>query len=170
MSLGGQSGVALSTDWLLYFAYLIPTALLSGGNEEPGWRGYITPVLLDRFNLILSHVIVGTFWALWHIPLYLQNGWGGDDQPIVWLIIYCIPLSMILTWLFYRSRRSVLPVMLFHAGSNVVFRYFPMETQIFDNLKDEFTVIKAVVYGLIAIALLTATKGTLGYRKKETEL
>jgi membrane protease YdiL (CAAX protease family) len=170
LSLGGQSGVELSTDWLLYFAYLIPTALLSGGNEEPGWRGYITPVLLGRFNLILSHVIVGTFWALWHIPLYLQNGWGGDDQPIVWLIIYCIPLSMILTWLFYRSRRSVLPVMLFHAGSNVVFRYFPMETQIFDNLKDEFTVIKAVVYGLIAIALLIATKGTLGYRKKETEL
>jgi membrane protease YdiL (CAAX protease family) len=77
---------------------------------------------------------------------------------------------MILTWLYYRSRKSIIPVMLFHAGSNVVFRYFPLNTQIFESMEDEFTVIKAVVYGLIAIALLIATRGTLGYRKKETEL
>lgn len=165
--LGGKSGVEPSTDWLLYFAYLIPTALLTGGNEEPGWRGYITPVLLGRFNLYLSHIIVGVFWALWHLPLYLQGDWGGDDQPLIWLIIYCIPLSIIFTWLYFRSRRSVIPVMLFHAGSNVVSRYFPMETQIFENIDDEFTVIKAMVYGLIAIVLLIVTRGKLGYKKND---
>ena len=53
--LGGQSGIEISTEWFLYFAYMIPTALLSGGNEEPGWRGYITPVLLNRFNMLLAN-------------------------------------------------------------------------------------------------------------------
>ena len=152
--LGGQSGADPGIVWLGYFAYLIPTALLSGGNEEPGWRGYITPVLLRKFHPVITCIIIGVFWALWHLPIYLDEGWGGSSQPIVWLIAYCIPLSMIMTWLFYRSRKSVIPVMLFHAGSNVVFQYFPMQTNVFNSVEDEFTVIKTIVYVFFAIILL----------------
>ena len=169
IALGGQSGLELSTDWLLYVAYLIPTALLSGGNEEPGWRGYITPVLLQRFNIWFAHLIVGIFWASWHLLLYLQGYWSSDQQSFVWLMLYCIPLSMILTWIYYKSKKSIIPVMLVHAGSNVVFRYFPMNTQIFDSAKDEFTIIKTIVLGAIAIILLILTKGSLGYQKEEIE-
>jgi len=167
--LGGQSGLELSTDWLLYPAYLIPTALFSGGNEEPGWRGYITPVLLQRFNILLVHIIVGIFWASWHLLLYLQGYWSSDQQSFVWLMIYCVPLSMILTWLYYKSKRSIIPVMLMHAGSNVVFRYFPMNTQIFDSVEDEFSIIKTIIYATIAVILLISTKGRLGYKKVELE-
>jgi len=166
LALGGESGIKFDLDWLTYFAYLISTTLLTGGNEEPGWRGYITPVLMNRFNIILVHVIVGTGWAFWHLPLYLFGDWGGNDQPFVWLVIYCIPLSMILTWLYYKSRKSIIPVMLLHAGTNVVFSYFPMETNIFDSVNDEFTVIKTIVYWLFAVFLLIVSKGTLGYEKQ----
>ena len=167
--LGGESGMELSTDWLLYIAYLIPTAILSGGNEELGWRGYITPVLLQRFNIFLVHLIVGISWALWHLLLYLQGYWSSDQQSFVWLVIYCVPLSMIMTWLYYKSKRSIIPVMLMHAGSNVVFRYFPMNTQIFDSVEDEFSIIKTIIYVTIAIILLISTKGKLGYKKEEIE-
>lgn len=163
---GGQSGLNFNVQWLGYFAYLIPTALLSGGNEEPGWRGYITPVLLHRFHPIVANVVVGVFWALWHRPLYFLQGWGGNNQPFVWLVLYAIPLSMILTWLYYRSKASIIPVMLLHAGTNVVFQYFPMQTKIFPTLADEFTVIKTAVYTIFAIILLIATKGRLGYKPK----
>jgi len=169
IALGGQSGIELSTDWLLYFAYLIPTALLSGGNEEPGWRGYITPVLLQKFNILPVHLIVGIFWALWHLPLYFHGNWSSDQQSFIWLMIYCVPLSMILTWLYYKSKRSIIPVMLMHAGGNVVSRYFPMNTQIFDSVEDEFTIIKTIVFGSIAVILLIITKGSLGYKKEEIE-
>ena len=165
MGFGGKSGIVLSPEWLIYFVYLISTTLLTGGNEEPGWRGYITPVLMERFHPLIVCTIVGTGWAVWHLPMYFLEGWGGNDQPFIWLIIYCIPLSMILTWLYYRSRRSIIPVMLLHAGTNVVFRYFPMETKVFDSVADEFTLIKTVVYLLFAIILLVVTKGSLGYKK-----
>lgn len=170
VALGGQSGINFSFQWLIYFAYLIPTALLTGGNEEPGWRGYITPVLLNRFNPFYANAIIGISWAVWHLPFYLLGDWGGNNQPFIWLVIYCIPLSMILTWLFYKSRKSIIPVMLLHAGTNVVFRYFPMETKLFDFVQDEFTLIKAFVYWLFAIVLLVITKGTLGYKKTESEI
>jgi len=168
--LGGQSGIELSTDWLLYFAYMIPTALLSGGNEEPGWRGYITPVLLNRFNIIPAHLIVGIFWALWHLPLNFIGDWGGSDQSMIWMIMYCITLSMILTWLYFRSKKSIIPAMLFHGGSNVVFRYFPLNSQIFESVDDEFSIIKTIVYWSLAILLLIITKGRLGYKKEKTDL
>lgn len=165
LSFGGRSGISFSAGWLAYFAYLISTTLLTGGNEEPGWRGYITPTLMERFHPILTCTIVGVGWAAWHLPMYFFQGWGGDDQPFIWLLIYCIPLSMILTWLYYRSRRSIIPVMLLHAGTNVVFGYFPMETKVFESVADEFTLIKTIVYFLFAVILLVITRGSLGYEK-----
>jgi membrane protease YdiL (CAAX protease family) len=168
LRLGGRSGIELSPEWLIYFVYLIPTALFTGGNEEPGWRGYITPVLLEKFHPVIVCTIVGFGWAVWHLPMYFLEGWGSSDQPFVWLLIYCIPLSMILTWLYYKSKRSIIPVMLLHAGTNVVFRYFPMETKLFDSIADEFTVIKTIVYWLFAILLLLISKGSLGFKKPFT--
>jgi len=54
--------------------------------------------------------------------------------------------------------------MLLHAGTNVVFQYFPMKTRIFDSREDEFTNIKTVLYSVIAVILLAITKGSLGYK------
>lgn len=115
---------------------------------------------------IITYLISWSIWALWHSPMYFLGDWGGSDQPFIWLLIYCIPLSMILTWLYYRSKRSIIPVMLLHAGTNVVFRYFPMETKVFESVAAEFTLIKTIVYLLFAIILLVITKGSLGYEKQ----
>jgi membrane protease YdiL (CAAX protease family) len=169
LMLGGQSGAKFGLDWLTYFAYLIPTAMFTGGNEEPGWRGYITPVLMRKMHPIVVSIVVGISWAFWHFPLYYL-AWGGSDQPILWLMIYTIPLSMILTWLYYKPRRSIIPAMLFHAAGNVVFQYFPMQTQVLNSMADAFTVIKAIVYWIFAIILLIATRGNLGKESSERKL
>jgi membrane protease YdiL (CAAX protease family) len=40
--------------------------------EEFGWRGYLTPKINSlNVNDCIGHLIVGTVWALWHIPYYL---------------------------------------------------------------------------------------------------
>ncbi len=164
---GGDSLIKLNWTWFAYFAYLIPTALLSGGNEEPGWRAYLTPELLKRYPILVTHIIVGVAWATWHLPLYFIGEMTSDNQAIPLLYVYCIPLSMILSWLYYTAKRSIIPAMLFHAGSNVVFRYFSMETDIWPGIEDDFTLIKTIVYAGFAIILLWATKGTLGHKKKQ---
>ena len=79
-------------------------------------------------------------------------------------------LGYLISWPVWTLGRillpeSIFPVMLLHAGTNVVFRYFPMETSIFENVADEFTLIKAFVYLLFAIVLLVITRGRLGLRK-----
>jgi len=76
------------------------------------------------FYFILTFLISWPVWALWHLPLYLLGNWGGNDQPFIWLVIYCIPLSMILTWFYYKSRKSIIPVMLLRRNQRR-FQVFP---------------------------------------------
>lgn len=103
-------------------------------------------------------------WMAWHLPMYFAPGWSGADQPLQWFLLYAIGLSLIMAWLYPKSSRSVLPVMLLHAGTNHVFNYFPMETVVIQSLAYDFNVLKTVVYWTIAIILLITTTGRLGLK------
>ncbi|MGB5227569.1 MAG: CPBP family intramembrane glutamic endopeptidase, partial [Eudoraea sp.] len=39
--------------------------------EEYGWRGYLLPRLMKKFNVFYSSIILGLIWGLWHYPAYL---------------------------------------------------------------------------------------------------
>ena len=159
---GGKSGFTFNQIWGVYVAKLFSTALLGGGNEEPGWRGFATPRLMTKFHPIIANFIVGVFWVIWHIPLYFGN-WSGKDQPLLWFSIYAIGLSIIMTWLYFQSSKSVIPVMLLHAGTNIVFDFFPRTNTIFTSPSVDFNVFKSVAYWIVAIIIIVLTKGQLGY-------
>jgi len=58
---GGKSAFTFNQVWGIYIARLFSTALLGGGNEEPGWRGFATPRLMTKFHPITANFIVGFF-------------------------------------------------------------------------------------------------------------
>jgi membrane protease YdiL (CAAX protease family) len=157
---GGKSAFTFDQTWGIYIAELISTALLGGGNEEPGWRGFATPRLMTKFHPIGASFIVGVFWVIWHVPLYFGS-WGGKDQPLLWFFIYATGLSIIMTWLYFRSSQSVIPVMLLHAGTNIVFDFFPRTSVIFSSSDLDFNVFKAIAYWIVALIIIVATKGKL---------
>jgi CAAX protease family protein len=37
---------------------------------ELGWRGYVLDRLQSRWNVVVSSLILGAIWALWHLPLF----------------------------------------------------------------------------------------------------
>lgn len=160
---GGKSGFTWDQRWSVFIINLILTSLVGGGNEEPGWRGYLTPLLMNRFKPVITCIMVGIIWVCWHLPLYFLKSWSGGDQPIFLFILYAIPLSMILTWLYYKSKLSIIPAMLLHSATNIVFGYFPRPDVIIQSLSFDFNVLKAISYWIIAIILLIITKGNLGF-------
>ena len=166
---GGESGFALDQPWVGYFVTVIIGSLIFGGNEEPGWRGFATPMLVTRFHPILASLIVGLVWVVWHLPLYAAE-WAGQGQPLLWFFIYAPGLSVIMTWLFFKSKESVIPIMLLHQATNAVFQYFPRETAVLGSMDYDFSVFKAVAYWLVALVIIVATRGQLGHSPETHEV
>ncbi|MFC2014811.1 CPBP family intramembrane glutamic endopeptidase [Chloroflexota bacterium] len=159
---GGQPDFANALPWWLYLLNLPIVMLFAGGNEEPGWRGFALPKLLANRSPIIASLILGILWATWHLPVFFNSVWSGYGTPFIWFLANVVGLSFIMTWLYYRSRRSVFPVMLFHQATNIIWNYFPMPDEILSGMND-FIVMKTIVYWITVIVLILATKGRLGY-------
>ena len=159
--LGGESDFSNANPWWNYFISVPIGALFAGGNEEPGWRGFALPQLLKKQQPVLASFFLGIMWAAWHIPWYLSTGWPGEDYWFGWFIINTVGLSFIMTWLYFKSSMSVIPVMLFHQGTNHVWHYFPMPSDVISGFPD-WIILKTIVYWTIAIILVIVTKGRLG--------
>jgi uncharacterized protein len=107
----------------LYFPEPVGTTLhflinlMIGGalGEEPGWRGYALPRLLNRFSALAASVVLALAWAFWHLPL-----WWIAQVPSSFLIyvLGLIPLTILFTSLDKWSRGSLLVALLFHASLN----------------------------------------------------
>ncbi|MBN1340265.1 MAG: CPBP family intramembrane metalloprotease [Bacteroidales bacterium] len=158
---GGEPDFSDSIPWFLYLAYLLPTALLSGGNEEPGWRGFALPALLERFHPAISSVILGVIHAFWHLPLMDHY-----DTTMGWYLFNVIPLTFIFNWFHIKSRYAVIPVMLLHAGVNIIGSFLPTTSDVLGGL-GTYMFLRGSIYWILAIILIVLTKGRLGYRVKD---
>jgi membrane protease YdiL (CAAX protease family) len=118
----GEAAVQfLSEPWAIIpsvlFSSLIPFI------EELGWRGYVLDRLQARWNALVSSLILGIVWSLWHLPLFfIKDTYQynlGVGSPSFWLfMIGVIPLAVLFTWIFNNTRRSTLAVILFHSMVN----------------------------------------------------
>jgi len=155
--LGGETGFSQAEPWYLYLLYLIPTALLTGGNEEPGWRGFALPALLEWFHPMIAAVILGVIHGAWHLPLMSHY-----DTTFGWYLFNILPLTFILNWFYIKWPKSIIPVMLFHAGTNVISNFIPTPMVVLDGL-GTWMFLRGVVYWGMAIVILIITRGRLGY-------
>jgi hypothetical protein len=112
-SLGALIG-ALPT--VLAFAALM--VVFVGIGEEVGWRGYALPALQARHGAFLSSVVLGTVWALWHLPLFFNPDMLYSNLPFVIQLAIQIPMAILFTWVFNSTGGSVLMAILLHAMVN----------------------------------------------------
>ena len=97
------------------------TLMLGPLPEEIGWRGFALDALQARFTPVLSSLILAAAWAAWHAPLFLMEGYyapfGGPPEPA--RFAYDIVLTtLLITWIYNHTRRSVLAAVLFHFLGN----------------------------------------------------
>ena len=163
----------LARNWPLVFTSYLPQVLVAvvlvGLAEETGWRGFALPRLQDRQGPLVGTAVLSVVWAMWHLPNVLFGGWTGASYAL-WLVL-TIASAFVYTWVFNNTGGSILLAMLLHAainmGSGLVLGLVP-------GLGDAFYV---QLYGAVAIALVTvalvlvaATRGRLGYRAQGASL
>lgn len=102
------------------------TALAQGGNEEPGWRGFLQPELQKRFSPLIAALIVSVFWSLWHLPLYLNGFYPGElVGGMIGGAVFRIFLSVFLAWFYNRSGGNLFLIIFLHTSFNVMVNFLP---------------------------------------------
>jgi membrane protease YdiL (CAAX protease family) len=121
-----QFGFSLINIPVIIFILQMPL-LLGMVGEELGWRGFALPKLLDKYDPIVSSLILAVPWIFWHAPLVVFQEWTGNSTIMDLLLRYVLlvpPLTLIFTWLFQKTKGSILLVIVFHKAFNLTFNAF----------------------------------------------
>ncbi len=92
--------------------------------EELGWRGYALDGLQARWNALWASLVLGFFWASWHVPLFFmigtyQSQLGVLTLPFWEFMIGATITSVLYTWIYNHTGRSILGAILFHLSGNI---------------------------------------------------
>lgn len=148
IDLGGYWSVMSRPAGLVNLSYPI--------TEEIAWRGFLLPHLMKRRSALVSALLVGGAWAVWHVPFY----WHRLRDDPAWFASFAfgvICLGVIFAGV-YLAGRSVLLTMLLHwhvnAIQDAVAPTFPDLPTL--GRADAFAACFTVVIALIAVAFAVA--------------
>ena len=128
-----------------YAGTLVFVAVLGGGLEEPGWRGFALPRLQRTHSPMRATLILGLVWGVWHVPIYGPPG-------------FILPtfLAFYYTWLYNRTG-SVLLCVALHASFTPALDSLVLTP---DSMLVDVVILLVIVAG--ALMLAAVTKGRLG--------
>jgi membrane protease YdiL (CAAX protease family) len=137
---------------LILFPAFFSVLFLSGPFEEEfGWRGYALPRLQARFNALISSLILGFIWALWHIPQFLIPGNGMFYKTPFWTFVPTVIAATILfTWVYNNTNGSLLAILLLHTTFNLSMFTFPV---LDTSLGYVYVSVLFVIAAIVAVAI-----------------
>ncbi len=153
----------------------ISMALIGGPLfEEPGWTGFAQPRLQRLYGPLIGGLILGSLWALWHLPGFLIPSQDVTDIPprgtVLDFVVFALALMglrLVIVWVVNNTRNSVFMAILVHASWNTFYatalgQLFPSPIVLGSYLN------LTIAAGALALVLIAATRGRMGYHR-ETE-
>ena len=140
---------------ILPIAFLYILFLGSPLQEEFGWRGVLQQGIIDQAGPLRATLAVGLIWGVWHLPLIYLSGHGPIyDRPFWGLVISTVLLSFIFTWLWQKTKGSMVAMLLLHTSFNFGHYVFPVLAD--DNAALLLFAAELVVAMLIILSWLRA--------------
>ena len=142
-----------ATPWILLLWFP-----LGAIGEELGWRGYLHKRLNAGLAGLVSSVIVGVLWALWHVGVY-QNG----AFYMAFFVLLMISYTFVVYALVGRIGFNVLVAAVFHTMINVpnLFTYSLVH-------QVEFMIVSSLGWAAIAV-IVVLTRRSLFLMKEQAE-
>lgn len=122
--------------------------------EEVGWRGFLLPLLEQKYPLLKSSIIVGVIWGAWHLNFI--GGIGG-------FILYTasiIFISIIMSWTYNKTNGNMTLMVLEHFFINLFSHFF-----LWKRFSMKLFTVEIMLFGLTAILLLIMDKHTFMQKK-----
>jgi uncharacterized protein len=152
-----------------YLQAFISMAVVGGPLfEEPGWTGFAQLRLQRLYGSLVGGLVLGSLWALWHLPGFLIPSQDLSDIPprgtvfdFAVFAFALVGLRLIIIWVVNNTSDSVLMAILVHASWNTFYatsliRLFPTPAVLgsYSNL--------TIGACALALVLIAATRGRLG--------
>jgi membrane protease YdiL (CAAX protease family) len=102
---------------ILYMLLNLPLFIIGGGFEEIGWRGYLQSKLEKETGYLVSVLMVGVIWSIWHLPLWLISGTVQSALPFAAYTFLAIILSFSFSAL-YKYTQNIFLCIFSHAWFN----------------------------------------------------
>jgi membrane protease YdiL (CAAX protease family) len=104
------------SQFLAQLGNFLPLLFIGPLSEEIGWRGYALGRLQTRWNALISSLIIGLVWALWHLPLFLMVGTSQHELRLsfVGFLVGFMANSVFYTVLYNNTKQSLWSAILFH--------------------------------------------------------
>ncbi|WP_227134762.1 CPBP family intramembrane glutamic endopeptidase [Halorubellus salinus] len=182
--LGYEPELSRLPDPLMTFLpTLVGLSLIAGLGEEPGWRGFALPRLQATYGPLWATVLLGTVWAIWHLPLLAVDPRAshGITDPVVLAGLFTLTAIGILLYAFfytwvYNHTGSILLVMVLHGGFNTAtVHLMPFADEVvFGPTYTTLLTLQVGILFVAVVALVALTRGRLGYdadrhRERRTE-
>ena len=156
-SLTGGTGLSLEprfqSDLLSILPFAVFTLFFGPVPEELGWRGYALDSLQVKYNALVSSLILGILWTIWHAPLFFipesyQSGLLFGTVAFWWYMLDKTFQSILMTWIYNNTGRSTLTAILFHFMVNFIGELFVLSAR-----TDIFQIIVWAFAALVVISI-----------------
>ena len=124
--------------------------------EDPGWRGYALPRMLQRFNPTVASVLLGAVWAVWHLPAFLFSGMPQSTLSLGWFLLAITSLTVLMSWVAINTGGAVIPAVLMHWAFNR-----------FAALEGTAAMYEAIAFSVAVLIVVAATRGRLGLGREK---
>ena len=114
-----EGGVPLTPA--VWFSLLVVNLLSGATGEEPGWRGFALPRLLERYSPLKAGIVLGLMWNFWHLVLWLvASGYTGITLLVYILefTVSIVALNLLMVWIYQHVPDSLAPMVVAHFTFN----------------------------------------------------
>lgn len=130
------------------------TILLGCIAEEIGWRGFLQPKLNKKFTPIITSVIIGLLWGVWHV-----NFTGGIFGFILYTITM-IELSIVMTYIYEKTNGNMYLMIIIHFCFNLSSRFI-----LWDRFSKELYLVQAIVFGVVSLLIIILDRKMILFKK-----
>lgn len=120
--------------------------------EELAWHSYGTDCLRQRMNLLFTSLLFASYWAFWHFPAFFIKDYYHSNLETTGIIyslnfmVSIIPFVILMNWLYYKTDRNILVIIVFHVSAGVFNELF--------NTHPDSKIIQTIILTILSLLLI----------------
>lgn len=158
-----ETSIFTLSSWGMLSFYFVKTLLSGPLGEELGWRGFALLELQKKYSPLIASIIIGFWWGMWHLPIWLTTGFMGMDliKYSFFFMLTIIATTIIMTVFYTINQNLIIPIII-----HQLFNFFI--GSINGNLID-LIMYNAILYSAVAVLLILINPKKVLYKIQSAE-